>query len=71
MNRVVINSGNGMLSVQHQVITWPNVGLLLNRPFGTFISEIGMKVQQFQENLICYVLSGKMLAILSPPWLLR
>ena len=40
-------SGNGLLPVQHQAITWTNAGLLLIGPLGTNFSEIQIKMQLF------------------------
>ena len=40
MNWVNIGSGNGLLPVRHQAITWTNAGLLSIVPLGTNLSEI-------------------------------
>ena len=45
MNWVNIGSGNGLLPVQHQPITWNNVDLLSIEPSGTSFSEIQVKIQ--------------------------
>ena len=45
MNMVIISSGNGLLPIWHQAITWTNADLLIIGPLGTNLIEIWMKIQ--------------------------
>ena len=47
MHLVNIVSGNGLLLVQHTVITWTNDDVLLIGPSGISLSEIWVKMQPF------------------------
>ena len=60
INKVIIGSGNGLLSIQHQAITWTNEGVLL----------IGIMATKFNENLIKMTFSYNemTLEILSAKW---
>ena len=44
---VFIGSGNGLLPVWHQAITYTNADLLSNRPLRTNFTEIWIKLQNF------------------------
>ena len=46
-NRVRIFTADGMSPVQHQAITWTNVGILLIGPLGIIFGEIEIKMQKF------------------------
>ena len=47
VNWVSFGSGNGLLPVRHQAITWTNAGLFLIAPLGINFSEILIKIQIF------------------------
>ena len=44
---ISFGSGNGLLPVRHQAITWTNVDLLSIRPLGINFSEIRIKIYNF------------------------
>ena len=52
MNWVSIVSGNGLLPVRRQAITWTNAGLLSNRHMGTNFSEIWIRILSFSFKKI-------------------
>ena len=65
MNWVIIGSGNGLLSVRHQTITWTNAGLLSIGLLGTYFSEIGIGILSFSFKKMHLKMSAKMAAMLS------
>ena len=52
MNWVSIGSGNGLLPVRRQAITWTNAGLLSIGPLETNFSEIRIEIQIFSFTKI-------------------
>ena len=58
MNLVIIGSGNGLLPVQRQAITWPNAALLSTAPLGTNSSEFEIVIQKFSFIKKCLEMSS-------------
>ena len=60
VNWVSIGSGNGLPPVWCQAITWTSADLLLIRPRGTTVIEIGFKIQNFSfKKMQLKILSAK------------
>ena len=59
VERIIIASGNGLLPVQRQAITWTNAYLLSIGHSGTKLNEILIKIQTFSvkkmhfKNVVC------------------
>ena len=61
---VSTGSGNGLLSVGHQAITWTNDNSLSIRPWGIYFNEILFEIHKFPSKNIYPRMSSEQMAIL-------